>query len=280
MVCNAADAASNSSSFSWRWRRRGCLAGTVFASARSTGKTSPPSRAATSSSMSASSSELVPSGGRGLDSRNGVGDAATGGGDSAPVGRVVHAVRSPALCEAHSTKVFARSRARLASLSACALALRSMWASRCHSRRASPARTRLRRRRRRRFVQEKVPRTCESARCESPSTRSLVAPWWSALSTPSSMAMYSAELLVSLPGMKYEHVHTTAPPGSNSAAPAPPGPGLRRHAPSKRRTHATGAMLGVTAVAGAAGGATGGGGTGAVLRGSGVGAAVAAVVVA
>jgi hypothetical protein len=95
-----------------------------------------------------------------------------------------------------------------------------------------------------------------------------VAPWWSALSTPSSMAVYSAELLVSLPAMKYKRVHTTAPPG----------PGFWRQAPSKRRTHGAGVALDGTATAGAAGGAHGGRtAAGALIR---VGVGAAAVVLA
>uniref|UniRef100_A0AAV1T898 Uncharacterized protein n=1 Tax=Peronospora matthiolae TaxID=2874970 RepID=A0AAV1T898_9STRA len=36
----------------------------------------------------------------------------------------------------------------------------------------------------------------------------------------------------------WEHVHTTGPLGLNNAAPAPPGPGFLRQAPSKRSSHA------------------------------------------
>lgn len=77
-------------------------------------------------------------------------------------GAEVHESSAPMVCVEHSTRVFFMSGAQLMRWSACAFALRSMCASRCHSNRARPVRTLLRSRRRRRFAQTNVSRYCDS----------------------------------------------------------------------------------------------------------------------
>lgn len=55
--------------------------------------------------------------------------------------------------------------------------------------------------------------------------------------------------------MKCEHVQTTGPSGAKSSAPAPPGPGFRRQAPSNCSSH--GAIVGSFVPVAAGGGAVG-----------------------